>query len=311
MPSPDPPDATRRYRVQHVTRYAYAESVELAQHLLHLEPRALAPRQSTTWSLAVVPEPSVMARHLDSFGNPVTYMAFQEPHGSLQVTSAIEVEVRQGRAIDLAATPPWEEMAAAIAAAPHEAARRAAAFAYASPRIPPLAGLHDYAAASFAPKRPIGEAARDLVSRIHRDFVFDPVATTVATPLATVFQSRRGVCQDLAHVALSGLRGLGLAARYVSGYLRTIPPAGAPRLRGSDASHAWISVWCGGDDWLDLDPTNDQASALDYVTVGWGRDYDDVSPARGVLFGGGSHTLAVMVDVEPVGPLRSDPVLPG
>ncbi len=299
MPSPVPPDAVRRHRVRHVTRYAYQERVELAQHVLHLEPRALALRQSASWSLAVSPEPSVMTQHRDSFGNPVTYLALQEPHSALEIVSEMEVEVRP-LPEDAALALPWETISAALAAAADAAARDAAAFAYASPRVPLLPALRDYAGQSFTPGRPIGEAALDLVHRIHADFVFDPVATTVATPLAEVLERRRGVCQDLAHVVIACLRGLGLAARYVSGYIRTIPPPGQAKLLGSDASHAWIALWCGGSCWLDLDATNNQAATLDYVTVAWGRDYDDVSPVRGVLFGGSSHTLAVMVDVEPV-----------
>lgn len=302
MPSPVPPDepqGARRHRVRHVTRYDYQESVELAQHLLHLEPRPLPLRQSASWSLSVSPEPSVVATHSDSFGNPVTYLALQEPHSALQIISEMEVEVRAA-ADDGAVAAPWESVAAALAAAADDAARDAAAFAYASPRVPALAALSDYGGRSFAPGRPIGEAALELVRRVHADFVFDPVATTVSTPLAEVLQRRRGVCQDLTHVVIGCLRGLGLAARYVSGYLRTIPPAGGTRLVGSDASHAWIALWCGGDCWLDLDPTNNRAASLDHVTVAWGRDYGDVSPVRGVLFGGRSHRLTVMVDVEPV-----------
>jgi transglutaminase-like putative cysteine protease len=299
MPSPVPPDAARRHRVRHVTRYKYQESVELAQHVLHLEPRALPLQQSVSWSLAVSPEPSVMAQHSDSFGNPVTYLALQEPHSSLEIVSEMEVEVRR-MAEDPALATPWEAISAALAASADPAARAAAAFAYASPRVPLLSALRDYAGQSFSPGRPIGEAALDLVHRIHADFVFDPVATTVSTPLAEVLERRRGVCQDLAHVVIGCLRALGLTARYVSGYIRTIPPPGQARLRGSDASHAWVALWCGGACWLDLDATNNQAATLDYATVAWGRDYDDVSPVRGVLFGGSSHTLAVMVDVESV-----------
>ncbi|HXQ53428.1 MAG TPA: transglutaminase family protein [Stellaceae bacterium] len=305
MRSPDPPDGTTRYRVRHVTHYRYQASVELAHHLLHLEPRPMPERQDFAWSLAVEPSPAATARHLDCFGNPVTYVAIEAPHDALRISSELEITVRRPPAVDLAATPPWEQVRDAIAAAPDEAApdeaaRGAAAFAYASARIPPLAALSAYAGVSFPPAAAIGTAASDLASRIHRDFVFDPVATNVSTPLATVLVNRRGVCQDLAHVAIGCLRAVGLSARYVSGYLRTIPPAGSPRPRGADASHAWVSVWCGQDGWIDFDPTNGQTNPLDYVTIAWGRDFDDVSPARGILFGGGGHSVAVEVDVEPV-----------
>jgi transglutaminase-like putative cysteine protease len=303
MPSRVPPDeraAVRHYRVRHVTRYRYQPSVELSQHLLHLEPRPLPGRQQARWSLAVEPTPSVTAKHLDCFGNPVTYLAIQEPHDALTLTSDLAIEVRAAAAVDLAATPSWESLRAALAAAAAGAAVEAAEFAHESSRVPLVDELLGYAVPSFPAGRPIGLAARDLALRIHDDFVFDPAATTVATPLGEVLATRRGVCQDLAHVGIGALRALGLAARYVSGYLRTHPPPGRPRLRGSDMSHAWISVWCGGGLWLDLDPTNDKTTPLDYVTVAWGRDFGDVSPARGILFGGGSHTLDVMVDVEPV-----------
>ena len=163
-----------------------------------------------------------------------------------------------------------------------------------------MPGLTEYAKVSFTPGRPIAEAAFDLITRIHQEFVFDPVATTIATPLAEVLATKRGVCQDFAHLTIGCLRGLGLAARYVSGYLRTVPPPGKPRLVGADASHAWVSVWCGGDLWLDLDPTNGMRGSTDMVTLAWGRDYDDVSPMRGVLIGSGSQDLTVEVDVEPL-----------
>jgi transglutaminase-like putative cysteine protease len=201
---------------------------------------------------------------------------------------------------DFAATPPWESMRGAVKMPEDEAARASNLFAFASSMVPPLPGLVQYAVASFLPGRPVAEAAFDLIQRIHRDFVFDPVATTIATPLADVLINRRGVCQDFAHLAIGCLRGMGLAARYVSGYLRTVPPPGQPRLVGVDASHAWLSLWCGGDTWLDLDPTNGTRGSTDMVTLAWGRDYDDVSPMRGVLIGGGSQSLQVEVDVNPL-----------
>jgi transglutaminase-like putative cysteine protease len=300
MPSPGRPDGTMRYRVRHETHYSYAANVELAHHLLHLEPRALGERQTGTWSLAITPTPAATAPHLDCFGNPVTYFAIETPHDALQISSWLDITVRAPPPLDLDATPPWQVVRDAVATAPDAAAREAAAFAYPSARIPLLPALAAYAQQSFAPEATIGAAVRDLVARIHRDFVFDPVATNASTPLADVLATRRGVCQDLAHAAIGCLRAVGLSARYVSGYLRTIAPAGMPQPRGADASHAWVSVWCGRDGWVDFDPTNDRAVPLDYVTVAWGRDFEDVSPARGVLLGGGGHSVAVMVDVEPV-----------
>jgi transglutaminase-like putative cysteine protease len=239
-----------------------------------------------------------MAEYIDCFGNPVTYLAIQEPHGGLVVDSELEIEQKPITPIDPASTPPWEELRDRIAGAVDHASRRAAAVAYASPRIPPLPALAAYAAPSFVAGIPIGVAATALMERIHQDFVFDPTATTVTTPLDKVLTTRRGVCQDFAHLQIGCLRALGLAARYVSGYLHTMAPPGAPRLQGADVSHAWLAVWCGGDTWLDLDPTNNKIATAEYITLAWGRDYEDVSPVRGVLFGGGANALSVKVDVE-------------
>jgi transglutaminase-like putative cysteine protease len=179
-------------------------------------------------------------------------------------------------------------------------------FALPSPAVPSNALAADYARESFTPGRPLLEAALDLVSRIHRDFEYDPTSTTVATPLAEVLEQRRGVCQDFAHLAIAGLRGLGLAARYVSGYLETLPPPGQPKLRGADASHAWLALYCPeateAHGWVDLDPTNDCPISDQYITTAVGRDYQDVTPVRGVFYGGGEHSLAVSVDVDRLGP---------
>jgi len=160
--------------------------------------------------------------------------------------------------------------------------------------------LAEYTAPSFTKERPLLEAVADLTGRIHRDFTFDRTATTVATPLQTVFRTRRGVCQDFAHLEIACLRSLGLAARYVSGYLESVPPPDQPRLTGADASHAWVSVFCPPVGWVDVDPTNDVLADERHVTVAWGRDYGDVSPLRGVILGGGQHALHVGVSVVPV-----------
>jgi transglutaminase-like putative cysteine protease len=164
-----------------------------------------------------------------------------------------------------------------------------------------LAELGDYGRQSFTPDRPIVEALRDLTHRIHSDFSYDPAATTVKTPIAEAFKQRRGVCQDLAHVMLGCLRPLGIAARYVSGYLRTHKREGQPKLVGADASHAWVSVYCGESGWIDADPTNDLLPSMEHITVAWGRDFGDVCPVAGMFVGGGSHrlTVAVNVDVAP------------
>lgn len=232
--------------------------------------------------------------------NPITYIAMETPHRKLKVQVDFEVDVAPPPDFDIASSPAWETIRDDLKYAPDAPAREASVFAFASLMIPPLPALKAYAAPSFTPGRPIGEAAFDLINRIYDEFIYDPVATTITTPLADVLTTRRGVCQDFAHLAIGCLRSMGLAARYVSGYLRTLPPPGKERLVGVDASHAWLSVWCGGDAWLDLDPTNGIRGSTDMISLAWGRDYDDVSPMRGVLIGGGSQDLVVEVDVAPL-----------
>jgi transglutaminase-like putative cysteine protease len=199
-------------------------------------------------------------------------------------------------------TPPWEEVRDQLARDRSPAWLDAFQFTFDSRYVLAAARYADYAANSFTPGRPILEAALDLTRRIHKAFVYDPRATTLATPVAEVFEKRRGVCQDFAHLMLACLRSLGLAVRYVSGYLSTVPPPGKERLVGADATHAWVSVFCGLGGWIDLDPTNDQIPADRHVLLAWGRDYDDVSPLKGVILGGGQHVVKVSVDVLPEGP---------
>jgi len=295
-----PVNQPMRYRIRHKTTCTYTDEIQHAQHTLHLNPRVL-PRQTFTRNVITVdPPPARLVEHVDYFGNPITYLALETAHRKLLVQVDFEVEVARSPDGDLASTPAWETIRDAIKAPGDMAAKDANVYAFASTMIPPLPGLAEYAAPSFTPGRPIGEAAFDLVERIHAEFVFDSVATTIATPLVEVLTNRRGVCQDFAQFAIGCLRGLGLSARYVSGYLRTVPPPGQKRLVGADATHAWLSVWCGGDLWLDFDPTNGTRGSTDMVTLAWGRDYDDVSPMRGVLIGGGSQGLTVEVDVEPL-----------
>ena len=185
-----------------------------------------------------------------------------------------------------------------LTAATDDGSRAASVFAYGSTMVVVSKDLRDFALPSFAAGRPIGEAVLDLTTRIYDEFTFDPEATTIATPVAEVLENKRGVCQDFAHLQIGCLRSLGLAARYVSGYLRTIPPPGRPKAIGADASHAWLSVWCGGDLWLDMDPTNGRAGSSDLITLAWGRDYGDVSPLQGVIIGSSIQHLTVEVDVE-------------
>ena len=286
------------YRVHHSSAYRYGHEIMLAHHLLHLSPR-LAPGQSLrSFRLDIEPEPAVMTEHQDYFGNRITYFEVHEPHSWLTIRAETEVLVDENRPGPDDRTTPWEQLRDCLASPVSDGERHASIFAYASPKVAIMPELRDYALPSFAAGRTIGAAAMDLSNRIHADFVVDSSATTISTPVAEVLAIRRGVCQDFAHLAVGCLRSLGLAARYVSGYLRTIPPPGRPRAIGADVSHAWLSVWCGGDDWLDLDPTNGKAGSSDLITLAWGRDYGDVSPSQGVILGSSIQYLTVSVDVE-------------
>lgn len=283
-------------RLRHATAYAYEQPVSLAAHLLHLRPRSLPWQRVRDFALAASPAPSRQRDGVDHFGNPVAWMFHDEPHAAFEIVAEAVVELLPRPLPPV--TPPWEQVSDAVR---NQAwAWREAEFAFASGMAPALVQAREYARPSFPPGRPVAEAACCLARRIGAEFGYEPGATTVATPLSRVFAQRAGVCQDFAHAMIAGLRGLGLPARYVSGYLLTRPPPGEARLRGADQSHAWVGCWLGpGLGWLDLDPTNSQVAGLDYVCLGWGRDYGDVSPTRGVLLGGGVHTLRVSVDVEP------------
>ena len=290
-----------RYRVRHITSYDYGEDVPVSHHLLHLTARPHPRQRVRRCVLTVQPTPAVRSDHTDYFGNTVTYVAVQEPHRQFMLIAESEVEVFAPPPLDAAASPPWESVRDSLRSLPDpDNGAEIAQYSFDSALVAVSPVLLDYASRSFTAGRPVAEAALDLMHRIHREFTFDPTATTVATPLAEVMRHRRGVCQDFAHIVIGCIRAVGLPARYVSGYLRTLPPAGQPRLVGADVSHAWASVWCGNAGWIDLCPTNDRRADEDFITIAWGRDYDDVSPARGVLMGGAGHALTVSVDVEPL-----------
>ncbi|MFW5680186.1 MAG: transglutaminase family protein [Pseudomonadota bacterium] len=287
------------YEVRHRTDYTYTAPVALSHHLLHLEPRTTHRQQVHAQSLIVEPFPVWGDRRQDAFGNPVRAITIDREHRTLAVESRATVEVVPPSLPEAAATAAWETIVEACGKATEAGALGAARFAHASPFTPADDALEDYVRQSFRVGRPILEAALDLNHRVFSDFAFDPTATTLATPVAEVFRLRCGVCQDFAHLMLAGLRALGLPARYVSGYLLTHPPAGQERMIGADVSHAWVAVWTGADGWIDLDPTNDLLATDGHITLGWGRDYGDVSPIVGVVYGGGGHELAVAVDVLP------------
>jgi len=281
-----------QYEVVHTTRYDYSESVAVSHHMARLSPRVLPYQQRLQHDLLIEPPPAVMTTHTDYFGNAVTYFAMQGAHKRLIVRARSQVTMQAPSLPASSNTPPWEAVADR-ATLPLEALE----FLFDAALIPVSTELRAYARAAFAPGRPLLDAVLELTRRIHDDFTFDREATTVATPLADVFKSRRGVCQDFARLEIACLRSLGLPARYVSGYLETVPPADSPRLVGADSSHAWLTVYCPEVGWIPVDPTNNLVPSLTHVTLAWGRDYTDVSPIHGVILGGGDHTLRVNVDV--------------
>jgi len=298
--------------VVHETAYDYAPPVRTAQHMAHLKPWDGARQQLLGHRLIVEPTPTPPREAVDVFGNTRTFFSLVFSLDALRVRA--ESLVRTAPGDPPAAGLPWEQAAERMRY--HREARYdpAAEFAFASPYVPRDEAFAAYARPSFGEGRPLLEAARDLMHRIHGDFEYTTTVTDVNTPALQALELRQGVCQDLAHVMLGCLRSLGLPARYVSGYLLTEPPPGQPKLVGSDASHAWVAVYLpaprGGGAWVDLDPTNDRASGEDYVTLAVGRDYSDVSPMRGVIHGGTHHSLSVAVTVTPAGEDAADPAAP-
>lgn len=286
------------YALTHRTTYSYAASVPVSQHLAHLRPRETPWQQLLDFQLYVEPTPSVLTERPDYYGNSTAFITVEGPHQKLFVTARSHVRVTAPLWPAPADTPPWEEVRERGASDEFTADSEAGEFLFNSPHIATDPAYGRYAADSFRPGCPLLAGVADLTGRIYRDFVFDARATTTATPVAEVFKQRRGVCQDFAHVAITCLRSLGLPARYVSGYLETVPPPGRARLVGADASHAWFAAWCPGFGWIDADPTNDLLTGSRHITGAWGRDFSDVSPLRGVVVGGGTHHLAVGVDVQ-------------
>jgi transglutaminase-like putative cysteine protease len=289
-----------RYDVRHRTTYRYSQPVSISHHVLRLTPRPCDHQVLHESSVTVAPEPAVRSDARDYFGNPVSYLTVQEQHEQLVIEAHSRVDVAAPSPREPSRTTPWERVFGLLEGSRSPDGLATLQFAFDSPLTAAAANLAAYARDSFPPGRPILEAAFDLTRRIHRDFRYDSTATDVSTPVDEVFRLRRGVCQDFAHLELACLRALALPARYVSGYLLTRPPPGQQKLVGSDASHAWISVWCPEAGWVDLDPTNDRFVHDEHVTLAWGRDYGDISPINGVIFGGGEHVIEVAVDVSPL-----------
>jgi transglutaminase-like putative cysteine protease len=289
--------------ILHETTYEYAPAVRTARHMAHLKPAHGARQQLVSHEITIDPQPAQQSESTDVWGNTRTFFSLRAQHDELKVTARSKVATSPPPAV--LSDMPWEEARERMRYHRGAAYDPAAEFLFASPYVPRHAEFVDYALASFAAGRPLVDAARDLMARIHADFAYESEATDVSTPALEALRLRKGVCQDFAHVMLACMRSLALPARYVSGYLLTEPPPGAPRLIGSDASHAWVSVYVPGDgargEWLDLDPTNSRSPGEDYVTLATGRDYSDVSPIRGVINGGGNHRLHVAVTVAASG----------
>lgn len=288
------------YRIVHKTTYKYKYPVSVGNHVACLIPRSFSHHRLAWNEMSIHPPPATCSERMDYFGNRLCFFTVQEPHRELIVESRSEVVVDGAATRWPRESISWEEVVQGIPGDQSPAGLDAYQYLFESPRIHKKPEFAAYARESFNPGRPFTEALLDLNSRIHRDFRFDSKVTTVRTPTEEVFKKRRGVCQDFAHLQIACLRSLDLAARYISGYLRTYPPPGRERLIGADASHAWVSVYYPGIGWLDLDPTNNLVPSDGHVTVAWGRDYGDVSPLRGLILGGGAHTLKVNVDMQPL-----------
>jgi transglutaminase-like putative cysteine protease len=281
-----------RYDIRHATVYEYDDSVSVSHHVARLRPRRMDRQLVVRHEWNIEPEPAVVSEHADYFGNIVTFFAVEGPHDRLTITSRGAVDLMDAAPLP-SQSPAWETVRDRSA----DELVDVFEFMVDSPLVSAHAQYASYGLASFPSGQPLLEGVIDLTRRIHEDLRFDPTATDVTTPLDEVFRRRSGVCQDFAHLQIACLRSLGLAARYVSGYLETTPPPDAPRLVGADASHAWVSVYVLGHGWVDVDPTNNLVPADKHITLGWGRDYTDVSPIRGVILGGGEHRSRVAVDI--------------
>lgn len=291
----------KHIRIEHQTHYLYQTDVLLAQHLAYLRPVETAWQKRISSEVCI--EPDVDSRHedVDAFGNPRLFFTLTHAHQELVVTARSEVrKLPRYTFFDPSQTPAWDMVQAGMKYSLDQPFDPASEFVWPSPYIPWLSELRDYALPSFNRGTPLAQACLDLNHRIYEDFSYVSGATEIHTPLAQAFVNRHGVCQDFSHIMIGCLRAIGLAARYVSGYLLTTPPPGQPRLRGADASHAWVSIYCPGapGNWLELDPTNDTIPDMSHVCLAIGRDFGDVSPLRGIIRGGGAHELRIAVTAE-------------
>lgn len=289
-----------KYRLIHKTVYEYTSTAEACHNLVRLTPREMPVQACLAMALEIDPPPNEVFEYDDYFGNHVHSFATNGPHERLSITARSTLIRESPPAGDPAESPAWEEVVERLHTDRSSEVIDAVQYVFDSRYVRGHRRLRDYAQRSFAPGRPILEAALELTERIHAEFAYDAKATRIDTPIHEVLERRRGVCQDFAHLQIGCLRALGLACRYVSGYLRTVTNLDEQRLQGADASHAWVAVWCPDAGWVDLDPTNGCRVADGHIALGWGRDFQDVSPVKGVVLGGGTSTLTVAVDVVPV-----------
>ena len=295
--------APRRYRVTHQSVYRYSEPVTLSHQQIHLTPRPLDYQRSRSYQITISPAPTRRYDGIDPFGNPVTEIAIETAHSELDIVAQGVVEIADYKPPDIKSGPVWnavrEQFAYRAGWKPGAGVLEATQFLFESPHARIMRDLRAYASDCFEADWPLLDATRSLMRKIHRDFKYDPGATTVSTSVMKFLEQKRGVCQDYAHLMISCLRSTGLAARYVSGYVLTRPTSGRARPVGADASHAWVSVFVPDCGWVDFDPTNNVLPSDEHITVGWGRDFSDVTPLRGVINGGGKQTLEIKVTVEP------------
>ncbi len=287
-----------KYHVTHTTEYSYGEAVPLCHNIVRLRPRTTDRQTCTRHELIITPEPALWREHKDYFGNHMAVFSLQEPHAALSVMAITELELSDACLMTDRATLSWEQAAQVLRSQRDPATLDAFQYTFDSPHVHRSADLAAFATPSFTPGTPLLEGVKSLNQRIFDEFDFVPGVTSVTTTATDVLHLKRGVCQDFAHLMIGCLRSLGLAARYVSGYLDTHPPPGMPKLVGADASHAWVSVFVPDFGWVDFDPTNGIVPENQHLTVAWARDYDDVGPVRGVILGGQSHWLRVAVDVR-------------
>lgn len=285
------------YRITHRTTYRYSEPVTVSQHAARMMPRRTAHQECSEHRLSIRPTPALQSTRSDYFGNNVCVFSIQGLHRELEVVATSTVKIAPPAELLFAASPCYDEVRKLYLDPVSPTLCDPYQFVFNSQHVRVRQEYADYALASFTPDTPVLAGARDLTHRIFKDFKYEPAATTIATPLEEVWSNRHGVCQDFAHLAIACLRSIGLPARYVSGYLRTQPPPGQPRLIGADQSHAWFSMHCPEVGWVDFDPTNDTVPGEEHPVVAIGRDFSDVSPLVGLLTGGGNHEVEVGVDV--------------